>query len=101
MVASLEPDASSRLSGEKATAGSCRELLSMTARDAHVSRCHSWIVPSSDPEVSSWPFGENATLVTTSPWPFNVATSQTFTERSRDEEAKVKPSVEKATAVTG
>jgi hypothetical protein len=79
----------------------------MTARDAPVTECQSRIVPSSDPEVSSWPFGANATLVTASSWPFNVATSaefatsQSFTEQSRDEEAKVKPSVEKATAVTG
>lgn len=75
IVLSKEPDATSELSGEKATDQTLLEWPSRVCCSAPVAVFQSRIVLSSEPDASSAPSGEKATERIQSEWPSRVCSS--------------------------
>src|SRR5579862_5695273 len=71
-VLSIDADATSWPSGEKATALTHLEWPSSVLRQEPVAVSHSRTVLSSDADATSWPSGEEATALTPTEWPSSV-----------------------------
>ncbi|PZD23657.1 EST1-DNA-bind domain containing protein [Pyrenophora tritici-repentis] len=106
-VLSLDADATSCPSGEKATALTTLEWPFSVLRHVPVAASHRRTVSSPDADATRCPSGEKATAMTGEEWPSSVlqhvpvAASHSRTVLSPDADATRCPSGEKATIATG